>query len=41
MVCDKCEAKLSKVVTPDPWKTGARNVTEGNLISTTAHFIKN
>ena len=29
MVCDKCEAKLGKVVTPDPWKTGARNTTEG------------
>lgn len=28
MVCDKCEKKLSKVVTPDPWKAGARNTTE-------------
>lgn len=29
MVCEKCEKKLSKVITPDPWKTGARNTTEG------------
>ena len=29
MVCDKCEKKLGKVVTPDPWKSGARNTTEG------------
>lgn len=28
MVCEKCEKKLSKVVTPDPWKAGARNTTE-------------
>uniref|UniRef100_A0A1J3JAN7 Cysteine-rich PDZ-binding protein n=1 Tax=Noccaea caerulescens TaxID=107243 RepID=A0A1J3JAN7_NOCCA len=29
MVCDKCEKKLSKVIVPDKWKDGARNVTEG------------
>lgn len=29
MVCDKCEKKLGKVITPDPWKSGARNTTEG------------
>ena len=29
MVCEKCEKKLSKVITPDPWKSGARNTTEG------------
>ncbi|KAK9881491.1 hypothetical protein WA026_016374 [Henosepilachna vigintioctopunctata] len=29
MVCGKCEQKLGKVVTPDPWKNGARNTTEG------------
>ncbi|PAA73918.1 hypothetical protein BOX15_Mlig029994g1 [Macrostomum lignano] len=29
MVCDKCEKKLGKVVTPDVWKAGARNTTEG------------
>ena len=29
MVCEKCQKKLGKVVTPDPWKTGARNTTEG------------
>lgn len=28
MVCDKCEKKLGKVITPDPWKNGARNTTE-------------
>jgi len=28
MVCDKCEKKLGKIVTPDPWKSGARNTTE-------------
>uniref|UniRef100_T1GFK2 Cysteine-rich PDZ-binding protein n=1 Tax=Megaselia scalaris TaxID=36166 RepID=T1GFK2_MEGSC len=28
MVCAKCEAKLSKIVTPDPWKAGARNTTQ-------------
>lgn len=28
MVCAKCEKKLGKVITPDPWKTGARNTTE-------------
>lgn len=28
MVCDKCEQKLGKVITPDPWKAGARNTTE-------------
>ena len=28
MVCDKCEKKLGKVITPDPWKSGARNTTE-------------
>jgi len=29
MVCDTCEKKLGKVITPDPWKSGARNTTEG------------
>ncbi|XP_055919211.1 cysteine-rich PDZ-binding protein [Eupeodes corollae] len=28
MVCEKCEAKLSKIITPDPWKAGARNTTK-------------
>ena len=28
MVCAKCQAKLGKVITPDPWKAGARNTTE-------------
>lgn len=31
MVCEKCEAKLAKIITPDPWKAGARNTTEGKL----------
>ncbi|XP_043200023.1 cysteine-rich PDZ-binding protein-like [Amphibalanus amphitrite] len=29
MVCDKCQKKLGKVITPDVWKSGARNTTEG------------
>jgi len=29
MVCEKCEKKLGKVITPDTWKAGARNTTEG------------
>ncbi|KAK6616979.1 hypothetical protein RUM43_014765 [Polyplax serrata] len=29
MVCEKCEKKLGRVVTPDPWKAGARNTNEG------------
>ncbi|XP_068439968.1 cysteine-rich PDZ-binding protein [Clinocottus analis] len=29
MVCEKCEKKLGKVITPDTWKDGARNTTEG------------
>ncbi|RHZ10860.1 hypothetical protein DYB31_012323, partial [Aphanomyces astaci] len=29
MVCDKCEAKLSKVIVPDRWKDGARNTAGG------------
>ncbi|XP_013390429.1 cysteine-rich PDZ-binding protein [Lingula anatina] len=29
MVCEKCQKKLGKVVTPDTWKSGARNTTEG------------
>lgn len=24
MVCDKCEKKLGKVITPDPWKAGGK-----------------
>ena len=30
MVCDKCEkkGKLGKVITPDPWKSGASNITD-------------
>ncbi|KAI1302347.1 Cysteine-rich PDZ-binding protein [Halotydeus destructor] len=29
MVCSSCQKKLGKVITPDPWKSGARNTTEG------------
>ena len=29
MVCEKCTKKLGKVITPDTWKDGARNTTEG------------
>lgn len=28
MVCEKCEKKLGRIITPDPWKAGARNTTE-------------
>lgn len=28
MVCEKCEKKLGRVITPDPWKNGARNTVE-------------
>uniref|UniRef100_A0A4W5KW95 Cysteine-rich PDZ-binding protein n=5 Tax=Salmoninae TaxID=504568 RepID=A0A4W5KW95_9TELE len=28
MVCDNCEKKLGRVITPDTWKDGARNTTE-------------
>lgn len=28
MVCEKCEKKLSTVITQDPWKAGARNTLE-------------
>uniref|UniRef100_A0A0K8TPZ9 Cysteine-rich PDZ-binding protein n=1 Tax=Tabanus bromius TaxID=304241 RepID=A0A0K8TPZ9_TABBR len=28
MVCEKCENKLTKIVTPDPWKAGARNTNQ-------------
>ncbi|KAJ8957547.1 hypothetical protein NQ318_020586 [Aromia moschata] len=28
MVCDQCQKKCGKVITPDPWKSGARNTTE-------------
>ena len=29
MVCEKCEKKLAKLITPDTWKDGARNTTGG------------
>ncbi|XP_077407835.1 cysteine-rich PDZ-binding protein isoform X1 [Vanacampus margaritifer] len=28
MVCEKCEKKLGRVITPDTWKDGARNTIE-------------
>ena len=31
MVCEKCEKKLGRVITPDKWKDGARNTTESGL----------
>ena len=35
MVCEKCQKKLGKVVTPDTWKEGASNTTEsgGRIIN--------
>ena len=34
MVCEKCEkkGKLGKVITPDPWKAGASNITDTGRI---------
>ncbi|VDD82703.1 unnamed protein product [Mesocestoides corti] len=29
MVCEKCEKKLVKIATPDPWKAGSRGVIKG------------
>lgn len=36
MVCDRCEAKLSKIATPDPWKadSGKRKINENKFLST-------
>ena len=31
MVCNDCEKKLGKVITPDTWKAGARN-TNGEYV---------
>jgi len=28
MVCATCQSKVGKVITPDPWKSGARNTNE-------------
>ncbi|CAG8511023.1 117_t:CDS:2 [Paraglomus occultum] len=30
MVCKKCEKKLGKVICPDKWKEGSRNVADSN-----------
>ena len=30
MVCVKCQKKLDKLITPDSWKEGARNITKGS-----------
>lgn len=38
MVCEKCEKKLGKVITPDTWKSGARNTTEGGGRKVCLHF---
>merc|ERR1712136_99532 len=40
MVCEKCEKKLGRVITPDKWKDGARNTTEFGrckICKTTVH----
>ena len=31
MVCDRCEKKLSTLVTPDTWKDGSRNAKTGKM----------
>jgi cysteine-rich PDZ-binding protein len=34
MVCESCEARLSKVIVPDKWKDGAKNtVTSGGTVA--------
>lgn len=50
MVCSKCQAKLTKVVTPDPWKSqgsgpsggasgsGHRKLNENKALSKTSRF---
>lgn len=30
MVCLKCQKKLDKLITPDSWKDGSRNITGGS-----------
>jgi len=31
MVCERCEKKLSTLVTPDTWKDGSRNAKTGKM----------
>ena len=31
MVCDRCEKKLSTIITPDTWKDGSRNAKTGKM----------
>lgn len=34
MVCEKCEGKLAKIATPDPWKAGpARKINENKALT--------
>ncbi|CAO2604470.1 hypothetical protein LEMLEM_LOCUS12093 [Lemmus lemmus] len=44
MVCEKCEKKLGRVITPDTWKDGARNTTGlihmERISSPLAEFVK-
>ena len=35
MVCDSCEGKLSKLIVPDKWKEGARNISGGKVLGKT------
>ena len=30
MVCSRCEKKMGKLIVPDKWKEGARNVSRGS-----------
>ena len=39
MVCEKCEKKLGRVITPDKWKDGARNTTESGRCPTVRDFV--
>ena len=39
MVCEKCEKKLGRVITPDKWKDGARNTTESGMFISVPHRV--
>ena len=40
MVCEKCEKKLGRVITPDKWKDGARNTTESGRCACALSEVK-
>lgn len=38
MVCSHCEKKLGKLIVPDKWKDGARNISRGSGLFFSYHF---